>query len=278
VRAGPRRRPRHRGRHLPPHRPRVAVAGTTELGLIDPIADIARICHARDRSRCHVDARRRLLPPFLRRRAKPIDFDFSSPVSGASASTAQGRHGHHPCGACCCATAPTGNWARALALPQQPTPSHAARDPPGAAAAAAWAVHRHLGRKGFASLTETCLDNAAFLAAKLQQMGVEFGGEPRAGRRHLPRRPPIACARPSRRRAGASTSCRATRASASWLNPHVHKDHLRRFLVRSSRRAWHEGREPRSGFREEGSRPQGAGHAARQAEGGRRAGGARRLA
>jgi tyrosine decarboxylase/aspartate 1-decarboxylase len=49
---------------------------------------------------------------------------------------------------------------------------------PGAAVAAAWAVHRHLGRDGFASTVETCLDNAAYLAAQLQAMGIELAASP----------------------------------------------------------------------------------------------------
>lgn len=49
---------------------------------------------------------------------------------------------------------------------------------PGAPAAAAWAVHRHLGRDGFASVVETCLDNAAYLAARLQRLGVELVAPP----------------------------------------------------------------------------------------------------
>jgi len=39
-------------------------------------------------------------------------------------------------------------------------------------------VHRHLGRVGFASVVETCLDNAAYLAANLQRMGIELAASP----------------------------------------------------------------------------------------------------
>jgi tyrosine decarboxylase/aspartate 1-decarboxylase len=59
-----------------------------------------------------------------------------------------------------------------------PTQSTVLGTRPGASAAAAWAVHRHLGRAGFASVVETCLDNAAYLAAQLQNRGAELVSNP----------------------------------------------------------------------------------------------------
>ena len=39
-------------------------------------------------------------------------------------------------------------------------------------------LHRFLGREGLASVAETCLDNAAYLAAQLPEMGVELVASP----------------------------------------------------------------------------------------------------
>ncbi len=159
----------------------VGVAGTTELGLIDPIADLARVAK-RARVPLHVDAAfGGYVIPFLEAAGrKPHVIDFRLPGVWSLSMDP------HKMGM---ATIPAGilvmrnktDWNRiAVKTPYVSTAKQAslAGTRPGAAAAATWAVHRHLGRKGFASVVETCLDNATFLAARLQELGVELVAEP----------------------------------------------------------------------------------------------------
>lgn len=159
----------------------VAIAGTTELGLVDPIAEVAALA-AKKKVLLHVDAAYGgYLLPFLaeaNRTAKPFDFALPGVWSVAMDPHKMGM-----------ATIPGGalvlrdgrDWARiAVKSPYVSTESQSTLmgTRPGAAVAAAWAVHRHLGRAGFASTVETCLDNATYLAARLQGLGIELVAAP----------------------------------------------------------------------------------------------------
>lgn len=159
----------------------VGIAGTTELGLIDDIPGLAAVA-AKRKVPLHVDAAYGgYLIPFLAAANRvPRAFDFSVPGVWSVAMDP------HKMGM---ATIPGGAlvlrdgraWDRiAVASPYVSTDTQSTLmgTRPGAAVAAAWAVHRHLGRLGFASLAENCLDNATFLAAQLQAMGIELVAEP----------------------------------------------------------------------------------------------------
>lgn len=162
----------------------VGIAGTTELGLIDPIPELAAVCRAK-KALLHVDAAYGgyLLPFFAAANRVPRPFDFEVPGVWSVAMDP------HKVGM---ATIPGGalvlrdgrDWE--LSAVRSPyvstwTQSTLMGTRPGAAVAAAWAVHRHLGLLGFAGLAETCLDNATFLAAQLQAMGIEVVAEPELG-------------------------------------------------------------------------------------------------
>jgi len=159
----------------------VGIAGTTELGLVDDIPALAEVARLR-KVPLHVDAAYGgYVLPFLAdatRIAKPFDFRVVGVWSIAMDPHKMGM-----------STIPGGalvlregaDWA--LTAVESPYVSTDVQSTlmgtrPGAAVAAAWAVHRHLGRDGFASVVETCLDNAAYLAAKLQEMGIELVANP----------------------------------------------------------------------------------------------------
>ena len=162
----------------------VAVAGTTELGLIDPVADLAALCQQRG-VLLHVDAAYGgYLIPFLDEAGRvPVAFDFALPgVWSLCIDPHKGGMSTIPAGVLVLRDG--ADWARpAVASPylSVPTQSTLLGTRPGAAAAACWAVHRHLGRVGFASLAETCLDNATYLAVRLVELGVELVAAPELG-------------------------------------------------------------------------------------------------
>lgn len=162
----------------------VAIAGTTELGLVDPIPELAAACRKKG-ALLHVDAAYGgyLLPFFAACNRVPRPFDFEVPGVWSVAMDP------HKVGM---ATIPGGalvlrdgkDWQlTAVRSPYVSTETQSTLmgTRPGAAVAAAWAVHRHLGRLGFASVAESCLDNATFLAANLHEMGIEPIAEPELG-------------------------------------------------------------------------------------------------
>lgn len=159
----------------------VAIAGTTELGLVDPVEDLAKWC-ARNEVLLHVDAAYGgyLLPFLAEAGRRPVAFDLGLPgVWSLAVDPHKGAM----------ATIPSGvllmrdgrDWVRtAVKSPyvSTDTQSTLSGTRPGGAPAATWAVHRHLGRAGFAGLAETCLDNAAYLAARLPELGCELVASP----------------------------------------------------------------------------------------------------
>lgn len=159
----------------------VAIAGSTELGLVDDIPAIAAVC-AKAKVLLHVDAAYGgYILPFLADASRiPKAFDFQ--VVGVW-SLAMDPHkmgmATIPGGALVLRDGTDWNFT-AVESPYVSTETQSTLmgTRPGAAVAAAWAVHRHLGRAGFASVVESCLDNAAYLAANLQEMGVELVANP----------------------------------------------------------------------------------------------------
>jgi tyrosine decarboxylase/aspartate 1-decarboxylase len=211
----------------------VAVAGTTELGLIDPIADIARVCRTRD-VLLHVDAAYGgYLLPFLEAAGrKPIDFDFKLPgVWSLGLDPHKGGMATIPCGALLLRDGADWNLG-AVRSPYLSTDTQSTLlgTRPGAAAASAWAVHRHLGRKGFASVAETCLDNAAFLAAKLQDMGVELVASPELGVVTFRSEDPQGLRAALQEKGWSVNIVPRYQGIRIVANPHVTKEMLRRFL------------------------------------------------
>lgn len=152
----------------------VAVAGTTELGAVDPIPELGALC--RDlRVPLHVDAAfGGFVIPFAKRLGRALpDFDLSVP--GVSTLTID----PHKMGL---APIPSGvlfaRDARAFDAVSVPSPYVSVeRQPtmqgtrPGAAPAAVWAVLEHLGIEGYTSVVRECLRVTARLAVGLRARG-----------------------------------------------------------------------------------------------------------
>ncbi|HUR25520.1 MAG TPA: tyrosine decarboxylase MfnA [Candidatus Thermoplasmatota archaeon] len=212
----------------------VAVAGTTELGLVDPIEELGAVATAKG-VLLHVDAAYGgYILPFLAeatRTPKPFDFQVVGVWSLAMDPHKMGM-----------ATIPGGalllrdgaDWS--LTAVESPyvstdTQSTLMGTRPGAAVAAAWAVHRHLGRTGFASLVETCLDNAAFLAASLQEMGVELAANPETAVVTFKADDPDELSRALAAKGFRVNVVPRMSAIRIVVNPHVTRDLIRKFLA-----------------------------------------------
>lgn len=211
----------------------VGVAGTTELGLVDDVPALAAAARRR-KVPLHVDAAYGgyLLPfmPDATRTPKPFDFRVAGVWSIAMDPHKMGM-----------ATIPGGalvlrdgaDWA--LTAVESPyvstgTQSTLMGTRPGAAVAAAWAVHRHLGRDGFASVAEQCLDNAAYLAANLQEMGVELAASPETAVVTFRSDDPQGLARQLEAKGFRVNIVPRLSAIRIVVNPHVTRDTVRRFL------------------------------------------------
>ncbi len=159
----------------------VAIAGTTELGLVDPVEELSKWC-ARNEVLLHVDAAYGgyLLPFMEKANRTPVRFDLGLPgVWSLAVDPHKGAMATIPAGVLLMRDGR--DWARtAVKSPyvSTDTQSTLSGTRPGAAAASTWAVHRHLGRAGLAGLAETCLDNAAYLAARLTELGCELVASP----------------------------------------------------------------------------------------------------
>ena len=155
----------------------VGVAGTTELGMIDPIEDLSKIAIDNE-IYLHVDAAfGGFSIPFLNDIGYELpNFDFS--ISGVSSITVD----PHKMGL---APIPSGGI---LFREKKYLDAIAVKSPYltlkeqytivgtrlGAPAAATWAVMNHMGRKAYSDLANECMINTNFLADALQKEGFEL--------------------------------------------------------------------------------------------------------
>ncbi|HID71543.1 MAG TPA: tyrosine decarboxylase MfnA [Thermoplasmata archaeon] len=155
------------------------VAGTTELGLVDPVDEICAV--ASDYGvPVHVDAAfGGFVLPFLENEERPV-FDFRNEgVFSISVDP-------HKMGL---STIPSG----ALLMRDKKYLKKGAVDSPylthtksytilgtrsSAAVAATYAVMRHLGLEGYKKIVERCMENTKFLAEKVRSLGYELVVEP----------------------------------------------------------------------------------------------------
>ncbi len=155
----------------------VAVAGSTELGLVDPIAELGQV--ALDAGvPLHVDAAfGGYVLPFMED-APP--FDLSVPgVTSIGLDPHKMGMSVIPGGAL--ALADASGWDRlAVETDYVSTDKQSTLmgTRPGAAAAATWAVHRALGRDGYRAIVARCLSTARVLADGLRVLGAEVVAGP----------------------------------------------------------------------------------------------------
>lgn len=156
----------------------VATAGSSELGVVDPVDDIAAAL-APHGVWLHVDAATGgFIIPFARELGRPLpQFDFS--VDGVQSITID----PHKYGL---ASVPAG----AILFRNQEgyqadsfffdTPTHTTLlgTRPGSAAVATYAVLEHLGWEGFVEITRTNFENTQYLTTQLNEAGYELLIEP----------------------------------------------------------------------------------------------------
>jgi tyrosine decarboxylase/aspartate 1-decarboxylase len=159
----------------------VGVAGTTELGKIDPIKELSKISLEND-IYFHVDAAfGGYSIPFLKEAGYDLpEFDFSLP--GVSSITID----PHKMGL---APIPTGGilfrkheYLEAMAVETpyltEDLQSTVVGTRTGAATAATWALLKHLGREGYQEVATTCMEITHKLAEGVKEAGFELVTEP----------------------------------------------------------------------------------------------------
>ncbi|MDP3035789.1 MAG: tyrosine decarboxylase MfnA [Methanobacteriaceae archaeon] len=159
----------------------VGVAGTTELGKIDPISELSKIC-LDSNIYLHVDAAfGGFLIPFLKEIGyKLLDFDFS--LEGVSSITID----PHKMGL---APIPSGcilfREKVYLDVMNIDTPyltekqqSTIAGTRTGASSAATWAIMKYMGREGYVKLAVQAMEITDFLARNLVKAGFELVSSP----------------------------------------------------------------------------------------------------
>jgi tyrosine decarboxylase/aspartate 1-decarboxylase len=159
----------------------VAIAGTTELGLIDPIEEISKIAFENN-IYFHVDAAfGGFSIPFLRSMGFDLpQFDFS--LEGVCSITVD----PHKMGL---APIPAGGilfrkeeYLDVMAVDSPyltvKTQSTIVGTRMGASSAATYAIMKYLGKEGYSKLAEQLMDNTKFLKEGLEDLGYELVCEP----------------------------------------------------------------------------------------------------
>jgi len=159
----------------------VAVAGTTNLGLVDPVEEMAGCCQTAGVP-LHVDAAfGGFVLPFLRQLGLSDEaFDFSLPgVSSMSLDPHKMGMSVIPAGLLMLRD---GEWFERIAV--RATCTHTRRQlsllgtRPGAAAAATYAVLHELGWTGYRSMVAACMETTRHAAERISEAGFALVTEP----------------------------------------------------------------------------------------------------
>ena len=159
----------------------VAIAGSTELGTIDDIPSISKICREKNVF-LHVDAAfGGFIIPFLKDLGYSLpDFDFK--LEGVCTVQIDS----HKMG---CSVIPMGmllvrdkKWVNSISVesPYVSTSRQATilGTRPGASVAAAYAVIKHLGKKGYKEIVKKCMQLTKYTAKRLEEIGLELPIKP----------------------------------------------------------------------------------------------------
>jgi tyrosine decarboxylase/aspartate 1-decarboxylase len=214
----------------------VGVAGTTELGKIDPIEELSRICLEKE-IYLHVDAAfGGYSIPFLKDVGYDLpDFDFSLP--GVSSITID----PHKMGL---APIPTGGilfrerkYLEVMAIETpyltEDLQSTVVGTRTGAATAATWALLKHLGREGYQEISRKCMEITSYLAEGVEKAGFELVTHPELNIVAF-RSSQISVEEIARRlenRGWAVSLASYPRAIRIIVMPHLKREHVKAFLA-----------------------------------------------
>jgi tyrosine decarboxylase/aspartate 1-decarboxylase len=159
----------------------IGIAGTTELGVVDPIPELSDIC-LKENVFLHVDAAfGGYIIPFMRKLGYNIpSFDFKNP--GVCSITIDA----HKMG---CSAIPLGSlmlrnkeWLEKISVD---TPYISSPRQPGilatrsaAPVAAAYAVAEYLGSEGYTNLVKKCMNNTFYTVKRIKEIGLTLIIEP----------------------------------------------------------------------------------------------------
>jgi len=155
----------------------VAIAGTTELGTIDPIPEISEIC-AQEHVFLHVDAAfGGFVIPFLRELGEDVpQFDFQCPgVSSISVDSHKMGYSAIPLGTLMIRDAA---WLGRISVASPYISSERSAGilgtRSGAPVAAAYAVARYLGKDGYCEMVRSCMDVTRYAQRRISGLGLEL--------------------------------------------------------------------------------------------------------
>jgi tyrosine decarboxylase/aspartate 1-decarboxylase len=154
----------------------VGIAGSTDLGTIDPIEEIGEIC-ADYHLFFHVDAAfGGFMIPFLKTQGYELPrFDFDIPaVSSISIDAHKMGQAAIPLGTLILRKA---TWLDLISVPSPcittPTQSGLLGTRSGGPVAAAYAVTHYLGQEGYETITHSCMEATSYMIKRLHEIGLE---------------------------------------------------------------------------------------------------------
>ncbi len=213
----------------------VGVAGTTELGLVDPIPELSRLCED-EGIYLHVDAALGgFIIPFLKEAGYDLpDFDFR--LGGVTSVTID----PHKMGL---APIPSGcivfrgqEYLDSMSIETpyltEKQQSTIVGTRSGASAAATWAVMKYMGREGYMRVVEDSMNTTHFLARELKRCGFELVTEPQLNivAFNSPEMPPEALAYELELKGWSVSISSYPPAVRIVLMPHIKKEHIEVFM------------------------------------------------
>ncbi|WP_455240327.1 tyrosine decarboxylase MfnA [Methanothermobacter tenebrarum] len=213
----------------------VGIAGTTELGLVDPIPELSRLCED-EGVYLHVDAALGgFIIPFLKEAGYDIpDFDFR--LNGVTSVTID----PHKMGL---APIPSGcivfrgrEYLDSMSIETpyltEKQQSTIVGTRSGASAAATWAIMKYMGREGYIRVVKDSMEITHFLARELKRCGFELVTEPQLNivAFNSPDMPPEALAHQLGLKGWSVSISSYPPAVRIVLMPHIKREHIEAFM------------------------------------------------